>query len=154
MNTYKLKMAWKEFVERIKPDLWVTITFRKTTSRNVAIKRFKWFFKFLNKPGIIYYNKFILCWVYFEEIKGDGYHIHAFIKGIDPLLASILEKECNEAFGSSEVKPYDHSRIIYPASEYVADKCIINSDNLIPFKINSRLRKNPGIRNEVGGVKS
>jgi len=91
---------------------------------------------------VLYYYKFIHGWFYFENrIEGEGCHIHAFIKGINPLLAPTLEKECNEVFGSSKVKPYDHSRIIYPASEYVADKCIIDSDNLIYFVINSRLRK-------------
>ncbi|MFC1752678.1 hypothetical protein ACFL96_04705 [Thermoproteota archaeon] len=142
MDTNKLKMEWKKFVERIEPDLFVTITFRTFTSQNMAIKRFKSFFKFLNKPDRIFYNKFILSWVYFENrVKGEGCHIHALIKGVDTFLASILENKCKKAFGSSKVKPYDHNIVICPASEYLADKCVnYNSDNLKFFKINSRFR--------------
>lgn len=142
MDRYKLKIAWKEFIERLRPDLYVTITFRTITSRDMAIKRFKRFFKFLNKPNKIFYNKFTLNWVYFEnKIEGEGYHLHALVKGIVPLLAPDLENECSRVFGLSKVVPYDHSRVIYPASEYLADKCAyFNSDNLKPFKINSRFR--------------
>lgn len=135
-------MGFKEFVERLGADLWFTVTFRRSVSLDTAMKSFKRFFKFLNKPDKVYYEKFILSWVYFEKtIKGEGYHIHALIKGINPVLAPALEKECQKAFGLSKVKPYDHSRIIYPASEYLADKCVFNSDNLEFFRINSRLRR-------------
>jgi hypothetical protein len=84
-----------------------------------------------------------LAWVIFERgVKGEGYHIHALIKGINPCLAMALKRKLNNSFGSCKVDSYDHSRKIYPASEYIAEKYVLlNQENLEFFRINSRLRK-------------
>ena len=136
-------MAWRELIERINPDLFVTITFRTTTSKRAAEKYLKKFFKFLNKDGEIFYNKFILAWVVVFErpVEGDGYHIHALIRDINPSLALPLEKKLNERFGSSKVLVYDHNWFNYPASDYLAEKYIkYGYEGLELFRINSRFR--------------
>lgn len=148
IDVIRLKQEWKQFIERLHPDLFVTITFRKPTSKFIAKKRFKEFFRNLNKPGDILYRKFILSWVFFEErVRDDGCHIHALIKGIDPSLATVLEEKCLVNFGRSKVYPYDHARVKYPASEYLADKYVFfyGFDFLEFYRINSRLRKNPKV---------
>ena len=142
MDTYRLKIAWKEFVERLRPDLFVTITFRTPTSERIAIRNYKSFFKFLNKTDEIYYNKFLLTWVVFERVvKGEGYHIHALIKGIDTSLEQALEKKLNKSFGSSKVLVYDYDRLNYSASEYLSEKYILYGYKSLEFyRINSRFR--------------
>lgn len=144
MDRQKLMGAWKEFVESLHPDLWVTITFRTPTSKYFAKMRFKKFFKHLNKPNETFYSKFILCWVFFEEWnRQERCHIHALIKGIDPSLAVNLEEKCLREFGLSVIRPYDYAMINHPASEYLAKKYVFyyGSDYLERFTINSRLRK-------------
>lgn len=152
MNDYKIKISWKEFMERLKADLYITITFRRFTSKETARMRLKQFLKFLNKPNQVFFSKFILCWVFFEgNTESGGCHMHALLKGINPAMAEALGKECGRAFGLSKVVPYDHSRKNYPASEYLADKYVFyNYEDLEFFRINSRLRHKPeGIMKEV-----
>lgn len=142
MNGNSIKLACKDMIERLKPELYITITFRTPTSKYGTIRRIKLFFKFINSSDQVFYSKFLLGWFFFENsIKSEGYHVHGLIKGIDPYLASSLERRCNLSFGLSKVLIYDNNRINYPASEYLADKYVFyNYDDLEFFRINSRFR--------------
>ena len=136
-----LEKAWIEFLGRIKAELFLTVTFRKATGRKLALKRLKHFFKYLNKPDIIFFQKYILCWVCFEETVED-LHLHILIRGIAPRLASFLERECRIRFGNSDVKVFNYSGLPYTFVNYVVEKHIYTDfDRLESFKINSRWRK-------------
>lgn len=140
IQIFLLILKYRKFFEQLHPDLWITITFRKPTSLSFTIKRFKRFFASLNTPAEIFYHHYVKCWVYFEKTI-EGYHLHCLLKGISPALAVNLEEKCLRYFGRSEVRPYDHSRINFPASEYVGKKCVKKqhtADHWDYYKINER----------------
>jgi hypothetical protein len=137
-----LIQAYRQLFERLPPDLWITITFRKHTSLGFTIKRLKRFFASLNTPVEMFYHHYLKCWVYFEKTS-EGYHIHCLLKGISPNLALNLEERCLRYFGRSEVRPYDRNITDVPASEYVGKKCVKKKDTQDYwdyYKINSRYR--------------
>ncbi|MCX5698187.1 MAG: hypothetical protein NTX01_00590 [Candidatus Omnitrophica bacterium] len=137
----RMEKAWIEFVDRIKAELFLTVTFRKATNRKLALKRLKHFFRYLNKPDIIFFQKYILCWVCFEETV-EGLHLHILIRGVAPRLASFLQRECCIRFGNSNVKVFNYSGLPYTFVNYVVEKHIYTDfDRLESFKINSRWRK-------------
>ena len=134
----KLEIALKEFLERGNHDIWVTLTFRNTVTPSLAKKKFKYFFKTLNKPGEAFFKKYILSWVFVEKNKvKDGVHIHALVKGIAPALCRKLERKCKEFFGESRIKPMHEGVIPYLCEKY-------NTSSLEDWgfvKINSKRRK-------------
>lgn len=104
-------------------DVWLTVTFRERTLMENAKKRFKSFFKHLNKPSEVYYHKFVTMWVYYEREARGGVHVHAVVKNIPSYLTPKLEKECRQYFGQAQVKPYDRSLpLSKSATSYLADK--------------------------------
>ena len=137
-----LIQAYRQLFERLPPDLWITITFRKHSSLGFTIKRLKWFFASLNTPAEMFYHHYVKCWVYFEKTI-EGYHIHCLLKRINPDLSLNLEEKCLRYFGRSEVRPYDHTITDVPASEYVGQKCVKKKDTQDHwdyYKINSKYR--------------
>lgn len=157
-----LLKGWVEYVGRLKPELFVTITFRRKRKdyssrikgktedafwkrQQFATKRFRRFFKHLNKPGETYFQKYLRCWVCFEGVDED-FHIHALISGIDASKAGMLEQECDRHFGNSKVVPFDYNIQPYSAINYMVEKYFFrNIAALDYFKINSRLRKEPKV---------
>ena len=142
-NVRRLIKAEIELLGRIHWDLWVTITFRTEMSVDSAKKSVKSFFKYLNKPGEHYFDKFIRCWIFYElDAAGDRIHVHMLINGIDSSLASELEEKCCEHFGDSKIEPYNYNYPDGSGIHYLARK--IGSPRLVNreyFKINSKLRK-------------
>ena len=140
-HDYKMVEAFQEMLNRDRWDLFVTITFKEKRGVDGAKKAFKSFFRNLNLPSEIFYEKFILSWVFYEsEGSRRGVHVHALIKGIDPSLASLLEEKCKGFFGLSKVVPYNYNNS-GSATSYLARK--YPNINLVFFdyyKINSRLR--------------
>lgn len=127
-----------------KYDIWLTTTFRKRTLLEEAVGEFKYFFKHVNKPEEIFFHKYILAWVFFEQDNWrGGVHIHSVINGIEPSWAGLLEKRCRDFFGQSHVKPYDYSlpetqsAINYLGQKYVSGKL----PHYDFYRINSKLRR-------------
>lgn len=143
MDIVGLRRAWSDWIGKFKPDLYVTITFTEEIAMELALKRFKQFFAYLNNRRFVFFEKLITCWVIFE--KNDtrkGYHIHALIKGIDPTLAPRLEHLCHHAFGLSKVEGFDYSIQPYSAVNYIVDKHIYKyCGSLMYYEINSKYRK-------------
>jgi len=137
LNRKKLVNALKEFLEKDKWDTWLTVTFRTPVTSSLAKKKFKYFFKTLNKPDEEFFKKYILSCVFVERNKvKKGFHIHALVKGVAPSLCSRLEEKCREYFGESRVMPV-HEGVI----PYLCDKYDTSSlEDWRFFKINSRLR--------------
>src|SRR3990167_5779985 len=79
-------------------NLWITVTFRKKMPLHIAKKAFKHFWKNLNSPTEIYYDKFIFCYACFEIDSRFGVHVHALLRGIHPKYAWKLWKKCNKQF--------------------------------------------------------
>lgn len=140
MDKNKLTQGWVEFLGREKWDLFVTITFRHKKTLMPAIKAFKRFFKRLNTTSERFFDKFILCLVFFEKNwDGKTVHIHSVIKGICPSKARSLEHKCNEYFGQSRVVPYDPAKGV---KHYLANKEVGNYLKHSDFyKINSAKRQ-------------
>ena len=138
----RIQEAAKKMIAQLQPDLWLTVTFRRAVCHSRAIKRFKGFFKHLNKKDAVFFRKSVSCWVYFDpNLSRTGCHLHALVRGIQPALASALERKCKEHFGQSKVVPFDHSRHD-SAAGYLADKyAFLQPDRLEYFKINSHRRK-------------
>jgi len=151
----RLRQAWIDWIEQLKPDLWVTVTFAgqdtcglakkkffRENAEELALRRFKQFLKHLNQKRFIFYDKFILCFVIIEKNPGsEGVHIHALIKGIKPELASRLEQRLHIVFGKSSVVAFNDSIKPYSAIDYVVDKYVFfHCDNLMFYRINSKYR--------------
>lgn len=125
-------------------DIYFSTTSRVKMLQMSAEQRFKYFFKcYINQPGNIFFEKFILCWAFFDKAdKRGSVHIHSLIKGIDPSLADSLQKKCKDFFGQSKIRPYDHSLPKHrSASHYLAEKVVREElDHYDFYKINSKLR--------------
>lgn len=143
MNKNMLINELQEQFDKLHSDIYLTATFRAKAVTESAEKKFKFFFKcYLNKNKI-FFEKYILCWVFFE--KGDirkGIHIHALIKNINPRFTPLLQVICEHFFGESKVVAYDHNRPKErQASYYLARKyCSEKLDHFDFYKINSRRR--------------
>src|SRR5438477_2094597 len=112
------KFEIEKFIKEFPADIWLTVTFRKTVNTGVAIRRFKYFLKHLNKPDQQFYKKYINVLVVCEKNRyRQGVHIHALVKGMDISLAPALESACNERFGESKAKA-PHEGV----AGYLADK--------------------------------
>jgi hypothetical protein len=167
-DKYKLRMAWINWIEQYKPDLWITVTFAgQNTSglakkefalenaEELALRRFKQFLKHLNQKRFVFYEKFLLCFLVIEKNpSGDGVHIHALIKGIKPELASRLEQRFHYVFGISKVVAFDYSIKPYSAIDYITDKYVFyQCDNLMFYRINSKYRgSNDKEVNKTGSI--
>ncbi len=131
---------FRKFLNKWQWDLFVTITFAKPKCVRTARTMFKYFFKHLNKGEDRFYEKFIFSFVLYEqENVRDGVHIHSFIRGISPLLATELNRKCKFFSPQSCVFPYNSKQRgkFYLANKYVSPK-MVDYDF---FKINSRVRK-------------
>lgn len=122
--------------------LFFNVSFRKITSYEIAKKRFKWFFKYLNTEEEEYFKGYITCYVFYERqntFRG-GVHIHALVDRIPPEASDIIQMKARKYFGQmSVVMPYDSSR---GASYYLARK--IDTDKLVEYEfyvINSKIRR-------------
>ena len=141
----KLEEGFEELLGRRNYDLWFTGTFRRQTNEYTAIKKYKKFFKNLNKPCDIYFKDRIYCWVFVEKKPWDDKaHIHALIDGIDPSNAKHIEEKWEDKLGEAKVDPYDYtlemSAIKYLAHKY-ADRHELGWLKIFEFfKINSRWR--------------
>lgn len=133
--------AWQQYITKgYEWTLWFNPSFRAPTSYEIAKKRLKWFFKYLNSENELYVPNFIRCWAFYERQGGsNGVHIHAFIDRIDPKHSGVIQDKARKYFGEmSLVEPYDASR---GASYYLARK--INTSRLIAYEfyvINSKIR--------------
>ena len=144
ISNYKLVDEVQGLLDREHWDIYCNPTFRSRTLQEEAEQEVKYFFKHLNKPGKIFFPKFMLCWVFYEggDIRG-GLHLHLLIKGINPSLAPDLQKKCKEFFGDSQVVPYNYnlpgekSPSRYLAKKYISDEL----DFFDLYKINSKLRR-------------
>lgn len=138
-NNDKLVEQWVVFLGKQDWDLFVTITFRESRAGIIAKKLFKWFFKHLNTFANKFFQKYIRCWVFFEQdVDRKGVHIHTLIKGIHPSMADLLEDRCKKFFGISKVEPYDSKK---GAKHYLGKKYNgYKLDDFDYYKINSAKR--------------
>jgi len=134
----KLKLSFEGFIRKFPYDTWMTVTFKRTVSTEVAKKRLKQFLKHLNTANTVYYQKSVRLWAFFEKNTiGNGVHVHCLIDGMDTSKCPQLERECLKRFGQSTVTA-GHANVI----PYVAEK--YNSTGLDDFdymKVNSRYRQ-------------
>ncbi|MDD5567668.1 MAG: hypothetical protein PHY88_00440 [Candidatus Omnitrophica bacterium] len=104
-----------------------------------ARKEFQFFFSHLNY-AVNFFDKYMLALVCFERAyPGARLHIHALIQGISPCLCRMLQSECFEFFGESEVKPYEPFKGVsfYFGWKYLKPE-LVDFDFL---RINARRRK-------------
>ena len=105
-----------------------------------AKKEFQFFFSHLNAAAT-FFDKYMFALVCFERAyPGARIHLHALIRGISPEFCQILQRECFEFFGESEIKPYDPTKKVslYFGRKYLKPE-LVDFDFL---RINSRKRKN------------
>ncbi|MFC1514475.1 hypothetical protein ACFL5X_01065 [Candidatus Omnitrophota bacterium] len=139
ISLYEKRTALGEFIREPKWDLNGIITPRFPTPTERLGKPFKYFFKHLNRPTYVFYDKFILCWVFFERFGNrKGVHIHTLIKGISPIHAPTLQKKCNGFFGNAIISPYDPNKkgAFYGIKHYGTEEL----DDFTFWKINSKWR--------------
>jgi hypothetical protein len=136
-SNVELQSAFKVFLEDFPGDMWMTITFRRALSEATAKKRLKYFFKHLNTPQEIFFDKFVRLWAFYENnIGNDGVHIHALIGGIKPELANALQDKCHIVFGESKVVGKHQGVTSYLGRKYNTSS--LNNFDLL--HINSKLR--------------
>ena len=114
---------------------FVTITNKNDIGLSSFKKKYKQFFKYLNKTDI-YYQKYLTTLITFEMNGNNQLHVHSFIKDVDKNKTKDLETLLKRYFGQSKVYIYDKTK---NAKYYVANKY----NKLIDFdliKINSRRR--------------
>jgi hypothetical protein len=142
LNSSKLKDGYQVFFDSYVWDIYLTVTFRQSTSASTALRSFKYFFKHLNTPDCVYFKQYIRCFIFCEK-QGyqDGVHIHSLIQGVDITRAGLLEEKCRRFFGQSKVEPYQYGSPRL-ASEYLAEKCVgLSLAHWDFIKINSKLRR-------------
>ena len=133
---------YQEYIDSMADwDIWLTVTFKYPASSESAFKSFRYFFKRLNTPELVFFEKFIRCIVLTEKHeRRASAHIHCLIHGIAPSLARSLEDKCRGFFGSSVAKAYD-SELPRLASEYMAKKCADGvAEDWKVMKINAKWR--------------
>ena len=82
VSNFELKKEFESLLDKFNCDLFFNTTFRDTTKMWGAVNKFKYFFKHLNTPKQVFFDKYILCWTFFEkEDCRNGVHIHSLIKG-------------------------------------------------------------------------
>jgi hypothetical protein len=141
MQRGKLIKGYKDLLDAFSWDIYLTVTFKKSTKLAAAGSAFRYFFKHLNTSDYKFFEKYIKCFVFFEKHKFDrGVHIHSLIQGLNPSFASALENKCLKFFGESKVDAYRYD-LPRPASDYLARKCLGSSlEHWDYLKINSKLR--------------
>ena len=147
MNKTLLRTAFNEFLGRENWTLWITITFRNPTTKDLAHRRFKYFLKTLNNDQEEFYAKYVYA-VIFYEFEGfrKGVHIHSIVNNISSDKARLLEAECKRVFGESKVVPMHEGVKEYLAKKYGSAK-LADFDYL---KINSKYRGHRKERKEYG----
>jgi hypothetical protein len=102
-------------------DIWATFTFFGVVGMLEAEKRIRKFFDNINKSaGMQLVDRRINLFVCYEKhMDKEGVHIHAFIRGINPAHADIVQDLANKEIGNSLVKPYNQSE---NAAAYVSNK--------------------------------
>jgi len=142
LSQSKLKDGYQIFFDSFVWDIYLTVTFRRSTSAPIALRFFKYFFKHLNTPDCIFFKRYIRCFIFCEK-QGyqDGVHIHSLIQGIDISHAKLLEEKCLKFFGQSVVVPYNYD-LPSLASGYLAKKYIgLSLAHWDYLKINSKHRR-------------
>jgi len=151
--------GFSEFVKSREWDIFLSTTFRRPMKTITIIqngqpkevevwlddkvsarKEFQYFFSHLNY-AVTFFDKYMLALVCFERAyPGARIHLHALIQRISPKFCQILQSECFEFFGESEVRPYDPSKKVsfYFGLKYLKPE-LVDFDFL---RVNSRRRKN------------
>jgi hypothetical protein len=140
------KQDWKSFMKLRDWTIWLTITFRPVfehLKEQEAMKLFKKFFKNLNHPGKVFFDRYMEALVFFEKNRFKGFHIHAVLSRIGTQHCSEIEKRCIKQFGQSKAKPMHEG-----VPEYIAKKNVESKIAFFDFiKINSRYRETKGDKN-------
>lgn len=102
-------------------DLWATFTFFGVVNKKEAEKRVKKFFDNINRTaGMQIVSRRINLFVCYEKhIEKEGVHVHAFVRGINPIHAKLVQQLANDEIGNSLVEPYEKTK---EAASYVANK--------------------------------
>lgn len=134
------KNDWKKFLKMRDWTIWLTVTFRpifEGMKEQEAMKVFKKFFKNLNRPGQVFFDRYTEALVFCEKNRFKGFHIHAVLSRIDPQHCPEIEKRCIRQFGQSKAKPMHEG-----VPEYIAKKNVESKIEFFDFfKINSRYRE-------------
>jgi hypothetical protein len=141
MNNSLIVQTWADYLGNFRKwDLYVTITFRQDTCLEVAMIKFKRFFKHLNSVERAFYEKMISTYAFFEynDSFKTGVHIHALIQGINPSLSELLKERCLDYFGFSKIEPYSPAENVkFYLSRKINQTCLAHYDY---YKINSKFR--------------
>lgn len=62
-----LQLGYEELFKRHPFTTWMSITFKRPTDAVMARKALKYFFKHLNDGKEVFYQKYLLMWVFFEN---------------------------------------------------------------------------------------
>ena len=102
-------------------DLWATFTFFGIVNKAEAEKQVRKFFDNINRlAGMQIVGKGICLYVCYEKHTDKaGVHVHAFVRGINPIHAGLVQELANQELGNSSVVPYDQTQ---EAASYVANK--------------------------------
>ena len=125
-----------EIVDRYKWTHFLTITNRYIINVDQFIKKYKYFFKHLDKS---YYSKYTMHFVVCEPFIKNHYHIHSLITNL--VNTKTLNILCNNTFGMSLIQEYDETR---NAKYYLANKCNNDKVEWDFYKINSKHRRKNG----------
>lgn len=131
----------------------LTKSFESELNEYTAKQLLEHFFRRIN-----FYQKFCMAkhyiygWFVFEQnTDSPGVHVHALIKGIDPLLSKYVEEELEKRFGYAKVFPYKRRKFKQTACRYMAWKILSPSTvDHYPRKIRVRelSKEEKGIKNE------
>ena len=129
------------YMDELRLDTYLTVTFRKPVGSDVALHRFKQFFKRLNTPEHQFFRKYVRGFAVTErQGRAESVHIHAVIEGIFPAMIPLLKRRCQDDFGNSVACVYDYGKP-QQATEYIAKKCANGTaEGWMRFKINSKWR--------------
>lgn len=131
-----------EYLDDLVLDTFLTVTFREPMiGCDEGFRRLKQFFKRLNKEGDEYYRKLVRGFAVAErQGRQESIHIHCVLEGIYPNKMRALKRKCQDVFGNTEARIYDHS-LPRQATDYLAEKCADGrAEGFIRFTVNSKWR--------------
>lgn len=121
MRDMRTREAIRQDIIKQMWDLWATFTFFGVVGKLEAESIIRKFFDNINRTaGMQLVDRGICLYVCYEKhTDKPGVHIHAFIRGINPIHAELLQNLATSMVGNSKVTPYNDSQ---NAAAYVANK--------------------------------